>query len=80
MQAAHGPDKATKGMGTKCRDSAAMPLSENCHALQHNIGWISFGVSYLHTHDMTFGGALAICDDYWRAWPGRAKWEADNER
>ena len=75
MQAAHGPDKATKGMGTKCRDSAAMPLSENCHALQHRVGWISFSVSYLRPKDTPLGGALAICEAYWRAWPGRMAWE-----
>jgi hypothetical protein len=52
-----------------------MPLSESCHILQHTIGWISFGISYLQTRDMTNAGVLAICDAYWRAWPGRIAWE-----
>lgn len=79
IQAAHGPDKATKGTGTKCRDSCAMPLSENCHALQHRLGWISFGISYLGTADVTNAGAVAVCDAYWRAWPGRIAWERKQE-
>ena len=72
MQAAHGPDKATKGMGSKCRDSAAMPLSTDCHAKQHRVGWISFAAAYLP------GDPLVICAAYWRAWPGRVAWERAN--
>lgn len=69
MQAAHGPDKATKGMATKCRDSAAIPLSENCHRLQHSLGWQTF------TRLCLPGDPLDMADAYWKAWPGRAKWE-----
>lgn len=70
MQAAHGPDKATKGMGTKCRDSAALPLSALCHDLQHSKGWPWFAMNILG------GEPLAHCEAYWRAWPGRRAWEA----
>lgn len=72
MQAAHGPDKATKGMGTKCRDSAAIPLSANCHALQHVRGWITFTLDHLPGHP------LKMAEAYWKAWPGRVAWEARN--
>jgi hypothetical protein len=72
MQAAHGPDKATKGMGTKCRDSAAIPLTENCHREQHALGWITFTALYLIEDPLTLAAS------YWQAWPGRVKWEAKN--
>jgi hypothetical protein len=70
MQAAHGPDKATKGVGTKCRDSAAMPLSELCHLLQHQKGWQWFAREVLRGRD-----PLAVCGAYWARWPGRPAWE-----
>lgn len=62
MQAAHGPDKATKGMSTKCRDSAAIPLSENCHRLQHTLGWITFTLRFLAAPP------LKLAEGYWNAW------------
>lgn len=62
MQAAHGPDKATKGMATKCRDSAAIPLSENCHAEQHRRGWITFTLDHLA------GPPLKLAEAYWSDW------------
>jgi hypothetical protein len=71
IQAAHGPHKASKGMATKAADRYCMPLSEGCHlTTQHKQGWQTFAARYL-------GGAdpLAICEEYWRAWPGRSKWE-----
>jgi hypothetical protein len=70
MEAAHGPDKASKGVGTKCRDSAAMPLSTLCHSLQHTKGWPWFAKHILRGRD-----PLAVCEAYWRAWPGRIAWE-----
>ena len=73
FMAEHGPDKATKGMGTKCRDSAALPLSANCHRLQHSLGWQTFALRYL-----PFGNALKLAAEYWRAWPGRRAWEERN--
>jgi hypothetical protein len=69
MQAAHGPDKASKGVATKSRDSAAMPLSELCHLLQHNKGWPWFARNVLRQEP------LSVCEAYWRAWPGRIAWE-----
>lgn len=62
MEAAHGPDKATKGMSTKCRDSAAIPISSNCHRLQHSIGWTTFGMRYLPAEP------LVMADAYWTEW------------
>lgn len=73
MQAAHGPDKATKGMGTKCRDSCAMPLSELCHALQHQKGWKWFALNILGCDP------LKLCEGYWWHWPGRIAWERKQE-
>lgn len=65
MQAAHGPDPATKGVGTKSDDRIAMPLSVICHRMQHDMGWRSFAKRFL-------GGAdpRAMCLAYWRKWPG----------
>lgn len=72
MQAAHGPHKASKGMGTKCADQWAMPLSLECHALQHKLGWQTFAARYLP------GDPLAICASYWFQWPSRLAWERKN--
>lgn len=69
MQAAHGPHKATKGIGSKSADQYAMPLSENCHRLQHSIGWQSFAAKYLTWP------AEQMCEAYWNRWPGRIAWE-----
>jgi hypothetical protein len=76
MQAAHTNDKTTKGVGTKCADRFAIPLSLGCHWHQHEIGWPEFARRYL-------GGMPppVIATGYWLAWPGRIAWErkqADN--
>lgn len=76
MQAAHGPDKATKGMGTKCRDSACIPLSANCHALQHMKGWITFSLRYLKAPPLDLAAA------YWTEWlrtPMGRNWQAKQD-
>ncbi len=66
MQAAHGPDAATKGIGTKSDDRIAMPLSEQCHIhTQHVIGWPRFAKLYLNGAD-----PRDMCLAYWKAWPG----------
>lgn len=73
MEFAHGPDKATKGMGTKSTDTVGMPLTHNCHRLQHDIGWPEFSRRFLGSPD-----PRPTCDAYWKAYPGRGKWEAAN--
>lgn len=66
IQAAHGPDPATKGIGTKSDDRIAMPLSEGCHIhTQHRIGWSSFAKQFLNGAD-----PREMCLSYWKAWPG----------
>ncbi len=71
IQAAHGPHKASKGTSTKAADRWAMPLSEVCHIeTQHKQGWQKFATKYLGGRD-----PVQLAEDYWRAWPGRAKWE-----
>jgi hypothetical protein len=75
MQAAHGPHKASKGMASKCEDRWALPLSEACHRLQHQIGWPEFERRFLGG----VGMALKIAAGFWQAWPGRRQWEAKND-
>ena len=72
MEAAHTPHKASKGTSTKAADRYCIPLSYDCHQVkQHNMGWPSFAAKYLRGRD-----PVALSDEYWKAWPGRAKWEA----
>jgi hypothetical protein len=74
IQAAHVPHKASKGIGTKAADKWMIPLSENCHLhTQHKRGWQTFAAEYLGGRD-----PVELAAEYWRAWPGRAKWEARN--
>lgn len=70
IQAAHVPDPAFKGIGTKSRDSYAIPLSVWCHSLQHSLGWPAFA-------EMMLGGAdpRQMAEAYWHAWPSRRAWE-----
>lgn len=72
MQAAHVDHGGDKGMGTKVSDRFAIPLSANCHANQHRIGWRTFEGAYLG------GDAVALSNGYWRDWHGRIAWEAHN--
>lgn len=67
VEAAHGPDKATKGMGTKSTDACALPLCQRHHDEQHRIGWSTFQAKYgFH--------AVDVAGDYWSLWPGLRKW------
>jgi hypothetical protein len=75
IRSAHVDHAGSKGMGTKVADSNCIPLSDNCHQLQHRIGWRTFETTYLPGKD-----AVKLSEEYWRAWPGRAKWEAQNDR
>jgi len=61
-----------KGTGTKAADRFQIPLSDNCHRLQHNKGWPWFEKNILGRRAET----LAL--SYWQLWPGRRAWEAKN--
>lgn len=74
MEAAHGPHKASKGIGTKCADQFAMPLSTLCHVLQHTKGWPWFSREILSGRD-----PIEVTAAYWQAWPGRRAWEMKND-
>lgn len=74
MRSAHVDYAGDKGMGSKVSDRFCIPLSDNCHRLQHTMGWKSFD-------ERVLGGAsrgLMLSQEYWLAWPGRAKWENEN--
>jgi hypothetical protein len=72
IQAAHVPHKASKGVATKAADQYQIPLSEGCHLkTQHRKGWQTFAAMFLGGRD-----PVALSEDYWRLWPGRARWEA----
>jgi hypothetical protein len=73
IQAAHIPVPGEKGTGTKVADRHAIPLSENCHRLQHNLGWRTFASRFLAGRE-----PIALADSYWFLWPGRAAWERKN--
>jgi hypothetical protein len=60
-----------KGTATKVADRWCIPASDNCHKLQHNIGWPEFEKRFLPAK------AELLAAEYWNRWPGRAKWEND---
>src|SRR5690606_9544285 len=62
MEAAHTPDPASKGMGTKAADHNAIPLCQGHHKLHTEKGWSAIG--------MTRESAQSAARDYWRAWKG----------
>lgn len=74
MLSAHVDHAGSKGMSTKVADSNCIPLTKACHDLQHLIGWRTFEAAYLPG-----GNAVALSDEYWRAWPGRKAWEQNLE-
>jgi hypothetical protein len=73
IRSAHVDHAGSKGMGTKVADSNCIPLSDNCHRLQHTIGWRTFEATYLPGKD-----AVKLSNEYWSAWPGRKAWEQAN--
>lgn len=73
IEAAHTYGAGDKGIGTKSNDAYAIPLCSRHHRLQHDKGWRSFEGVYLGCQR-----APAMAEAYWKAWPGRAKWERDN--
>jgi len=71
MQAAHvdyagkgTPD--AKGAGTKVADRWQIPLSANCHRLQHSKGWPWFDQHILGG----IGRGAMMASEYWRLWKG----------
>jgi hypothetical protein len=60
-----------KGTASKVADRWCIPLTDNCHRLQHNIGWPEFDRLYLPAK------ADLLAAEYWARWPGRAKWESE---
>lgn len=71
MEAAHvdyagkgTPD--AKGMGSKVADRWQIPLSHNCHRLQHTKGWPWFDQHILGGIER---GAM-MASEYWRLWKG----------
>jgi hypothetical protein len=71
MEAAHVDYAGGKGIGTKVRDSACVPLCSLHHRCQHNKGWKTFEIKHFGAE----GWALKAAEGYWKAWPGRVAWE-----
>lgn len=78
IESAHVDCAGGKGMATRVADSAAIPLCQRHHDEQHGKigpfkqrgGWPTFQLKYGFN-------AVDVADAYWKAWPGRAKWEMD---
>ena len=62
MEAAHTPDPASKGIGTKAADHNAIPLCHFHHKLHTDRGWSAIG--------LTRETAQAAAATYWKAWKG----------
>ena len=58
-------------MGTKVSDSACIPLCDNCHKEQHQVGWLTFEKT------LPLGDGVALSSIYWTEWPGRVAWERE---
>lgn len=62
IEAAHTPDPASKGIGTKAADHNCIPLCHGHHH-EHTVkGWSAIG--------LTRETAQALAGEYWRLWPG----------
>lgn len=62
IEAAHTPDPASKGMGTKAADNNAIPLCQFHHGEHTRKGWSAIG--------LTRETAQIAAAAYWRAWKG----------
>lgn len=62
-----------KGMSSKVADRWQIPLTDNCHRLQHSKGWPWFEANILKCK------AEDLADFLWRKWPGRIEWEAQQQ-
>ena len=60
-------------MSLKVADRFCIPLSWFCHQHQHDIGWPRFEREILR------GSAITMSEEYWRAWPARHQWEAEQK-
>lgn len=63
-----------KGAGSKVADRWCIPLTDNCHRLQHGKGWPWFDARMLGGP----GRGAMLAAAYWSAWPGRKAWESNN--
>lgn len=70
--AAHVDHAGDKGVGTKVSDRHCIPLCDWHHHDQHLRGWPQCEAK------LPGKDAVKLAAEYWRAWPGRAKWEAAN--
>ena len=70
IEAAHTPDPMSKGMSTKAADCNCIPACQWHHNLQTVKGWSAVG--------LTRETAAQMADSFWKLWPGRAAWEAEN--
>lgn len=62
MEAAHTPDPASKGAGTKAADHNAIPLCAGHHKLHTDKGWSAIG--------LTRETAQSLAAAYWGLWQG----------
>ena len=72
IEAAHVDYAGDKGMGTKVSDCFAIPLCSEHHRVQHQYGWQTFEGNFKVN-------ALEASKAFWGAWPGRNRWEAQND-
>jgi hypothetical protein len=70
IEAAHMADPASKGMGTKAADNNCVPACAHHHRLHTVKGWSALGI--------TREQGTQMAAEYWKAWPARARWEAEN--
>lgn len=71
IEACHVDYAGGKGIGTKVADQFCVPMCAAHHAESHRAGIKTFEAR--HKVNLLEGSKA-----YWRQWPGRAKWEAEN--
>lgn len=62
MEAAHTPDPASKGVGTKAADYNCIPLCKRHHEMHTLKGWSAIG--------LTRETAQQMAAEFWRLWKG----------
>lgn len=73
IEAMHLDFAGGKGTGTKVADKFSLPACSGHHSRQHTKGWATF----LRELGLTKEALLDAAARLWRAWPDRAKWEAN---
>lgn len=69
VRACHWDEAGDKGMGTKVADKWSLPMCDGHHQEQTDVlGWPKFQVKYRFN-------AREFCEQLWRAWPSRLRWE-----